>query len=384
MAAEEWFYVENDEQRGPVSLAELRALLGSLPPDTRVWREGMPSWLSASLVPELSRGGRPLPPPLHPPRPPGPAYGAEYDGYNPLEILRLAFKWGGTFDRGQFAIAYFGGIALFYGLIFGIGALAAVVGGSVGAKNEVVPIVVGALMVGLVGVMLVMQVGAVVRRLRDAGQHPALALALVVPCVNLLMVIYLLAVPGAAAGASSGGSGMPIWAVVAVAAFLMIPMVGIIAAIAIPSLLRARVSANESATIGDLRSIVSAQAAYQASNRGFYESKPGCLATPASCIPGYTGPPFLDLATFAEQKSGYRRQMRTGSTPGEATDASPTSTNSFAVEALPVTPNTTGVRGFCVDHTGVVCSVASAQGVGSLIEDSGGEVQCSSQCLPLR
>lgn len=393
---DEWFYVENGEQRGPVTAAELRAVLASLPPDTQVWREDMASWQSASDVPELSRPAGRQPPPLPPPppgmprrpvsaRPAGPPPSElDYDGYNPLEILRLSFKWGGRFDRGQFAIAYFGGIAFFYGLIIAIGAVAAAVGSATGTKSEVVPLVAGALAVALVAVLLVMQIGAVVRRLRDAGQQPAFALALIVPCINFLLVIFLLAVPSAVAGAPSGGSGMPIWAVVLVAAFLMIPMVGIIAAIAIPSLLRARVSANESATIGDLRTIVSAQAAYQAANGGLYESKPSCLAAPASCIPGYTGAPFLDLATFAEQKSGYRRQMRTGAPGAPAENASPSSASSFAVEALPVTPNTTGVRGFCADHTGVVCSVASAQNVRSLIEESGGEVQCSSECIPLR
>ena len=51
---------------------------------------------------------------------------------------------------------------------------------------------------------------------------------------------------------------------------IVVAIIGIIAAIAIPSLLRARVSANESATIGDIRTVISAQAAYQSANGGFY------------------------------------------------------------------------------------------------------------------
>jgi prepilin-type N-terminal cleavage/methylation domain-containing protein len=43
---------------------------------------------------------------------------------------------------------------------------------------------------------------------------------------------------------------------------IVVVIVGIIAAIGIPALLRARVSANESATIGDIRSVVSAEATY--------------------------------------------------------------------------------------------------------------------------
>ena len=53
---------------------------------------------------------------------------------------------------------------------------------------------------------------------------------------------------------------------------IVVAIIGIIAAIAIPSLLRARVSANESATLGDIRTLISAQAAYQSANSGFYEA----------------------------------------------------------------------------------------------------------------
>ena len=44
---------------------------------------------------------------------------------------------------------------------------------------------------------------------------------------------------------------------------IVVAIIGIIAAIAIPSLLRARVSANESATQGDIRTVISANAAYE-------------------------------------------------------------------------------------------------------------------------
>ena len=79
---------------------------------------------------------------------------------------------------------------------------------------------------------------------------------------------------------------------------IVVAIIGIIAAIAIPSLLRARVSANESATIGDIRTVISAEAAYQSANSGFYD-RLTCLATPAGCIPGYpaTAPTFLDSQT---------------------------------------------------------------------------------------
>ena len=78
---------------------------------------------------------------------------------------------------------------------------------------------------------------------------------------------------------------------------IVVAIIGIIAAIAIPSLLRARVSANESATLGDIRTLISAQAAYQSANGGFYDGSLDCLTGPdAGCIPAYptNAPTFLD------------------------------------------------------------------------------------------
>ena len=68
---------------------------------------------------------------------------------------------------------------------------------------------------------------------------------------------------------------------------MMVAIIGIIAAIAIPSLLRARASANESAAIGDVRTIISAEAAFEA-RAGNYGT-PECLAAPTrpGCLVGY-------------------------------------------------------------------------------------------------
>src|SRR5437867_12998524 len=90
---------------------------------------------------------------------------------------------------------------------------------------------------------------------------------------------------------------------------IVVAIIGIIAAIAIPSLLRARISANESATIGDIRTVISAEAAYQSAASGFYGDLT-CLSGggPGTCIAGYQGPTFLDTnITAFNAKSGYAR-----------------------------------------------------------------------------
>ena len=140
---------------------------------------------------------------------------------------------------------------------------------------------------------------------------------------------------------------------------IVVAIIGIIAAIAIPSLLRARVSANEAGMIGDIRTVISAQAAYQSANGGWYASVPACLATPsAGCIPGYdpNSPTFLDpqiAATTAKQ--GYERIFTPGPVAPVPTTSDPGSTGSYVYGGTPSVLDQTGVRGFAGDSSGVIC-----------------------------
>ena len=148
---------------------------------------------------------------------------------------------------------------------------------------------------------------------------------------------------------------------------IVVAIIGIIAAIAIPSLLRARVSANEAATIGDIRTVISAQAAFQSANGGWYGGSLSCLSNPqggATCIPNYPAgaPTFLDsnlapLAAAPGPKSGYSRSWGPGGTPAPInTNVSGTnSVSSYVYLATPVTSGQTGVRGFGGDASGVLC-----------------------------
>jgi type IV pilus assembly protein PilA len=130
---------------------------------------------------------------------------------------------------------------------------------------------------------------------------------------------------------------------------IVVAIIGIIAAIAIPSLLRARVSANEAGTIGDIRALISSQVAYQSASGGLYGDIT-CLSTPSggSCITGYSSdaPTFLDatMTNTGNAKSGYTRSF-----------SIETGFGAFQYNADPVTPNQTGVRYFGGDASGRVC-----------------------------
>ena len=149
---------------------------------------------------------------------------------------------------------------------------------------------------------------------------------------------------------------------------IVVAIIGIIAAIAIPSLLRARVAANEAATIGDIRTVISAQAAYQSANAGYYDGSLPCLYLPSSgCIPNYpsSAPTFLDsqLANTLA-KSGYQRDFQSGPTAAPLGPAnSATSTNVFVYAASASSQNQTGVRAFAGDSAGVICYTSNGAAI---------------------
>jgi type IV pilus assembly protein PilA len=133
---------------------------------------------------------------------------------------------------------------------------------------------------------------------------------------------------------------------------IVVAIIGIIAAIAIPSLLRARVSANEAAAIGDTRTVISAEATYQSAASGFY-GELSCLSVPGPCIAGYAGPSFLDdTISSTVIKQGYARAINY-----DTAVTVPGLTNPHArycYESSPMVPATTGVRAFGGDASGTV------------------------------
>jgi prepilin-type N-terminal cleavage/methylation domain-containing protein len=146
---------------------------------------------------------------------------------------------------------------------------------------------------------------------------------------------------------------------------IVVAIIGIIAAIAIPSLLRARVSANESQAIGDSRTVVSGMATYASANCGFYPSALSCTTWEngdiSACIPNYpsTAPQFLggDLAgqTDAYSKGGYNRQYVAGTAGTNIpVRCEQTGVVAFCYHGVPITYNMTGIRSFCASTAGTI------------------------------
>jgi len=119
-----------------------------------------------------------------------------------------------------------------------------------------------------------------------------------------------------------------------------IPIVLIIAAIAIPNLLRARMAANESSAAASIRTILTAQISYSGSHP---ESGYACSLSALSDAQ------MIDSVLASGQKNGYRFEI-TGC------EAEPTggANKKYQVVAYPITPNQTGNRAFCSDESAVI------------------------------
>ncbi len=147
---------------------------------------------------------------------------------------------------------------------------------------------------------------------------------------------------------------------------IVVAIIGIIAAIAVPGLLRARMSGNESSAIGSLRAVNSAEAAYSASaGGGGYAITLGVLSTPCpGSSQGFISP---DLAADPSIKSGYTIALAdsTVGTPADVTlDCGGTvqSRTGYYATAVPVGVGNTGVRGFSTAAHGTLYFVADATG----------------------
>jgi type IV pilus assembly protein PilA len=136
---------------------------------------------------------------------------------------------------------------------------------------------------------------------------------------------------------------------------IVVAIIGIIAAIAVPGLLRARMSGNESSAIGSLRAINSAEVAYSsAAASGGYAILLDTLSQGCGGGQGFISP---DLALDPSVKSGYTITLGdTGTSPADVVaDCNGTMSRSgYFATAFPVTDGQTGVRKFSTATAGTI------------------------------
>ena len=141
---------------------------------------------------------------------------------------------------------------------------------------------------------------------------------------------------------------------------IVVALIGIIAAIGIPGLLRARMSGNEASAIGSLRAVVSSQQTYASScANGFYAATLPILGSaPAGSTPFLS--PDLSVGAIVN-KSGYILSMTDGTDALAATSdaCNPLGlaadlTSSYYATNFPVSINVTGSRFFYTNSLGTI------------------------------
>ena len=140
---------------------------------------------------------------------------------------------------------------------------------------------------------------------------------------------------------------------------IVVAIIGIIAAIAVPGLLRARMSGNEASAIGSMRAVNSAESTFSSScaNGGYAQSLEQLAKAPGTSNAGFISP---DVATTNVVKSGYYVNVGIGKTPDVVTTQASTCNNiatavaSYYGETHPVTVGSTGTRSFGTDQRGTI------------------------------
>jgi prepilin-type N-terminal cleavage/methylation domain-containing protein len=131
---------------------------------------------------------------------------------------------------------------------------------------------------------------------------------------------------------------------------IVVAIIGILVAGAIPNLLRARMSAQEAGAIGACKTIAAAQTDYN------NNTSPHTFASSLTVLgTGFMagGVRFIDDSLAKGLKGGYHFTLQTGGEiliPGEIFP----SYSAWSATAWPVVYKSTGVRSFYVDESGVI------------------------------
>jgi prepilin-type N-terminal cleavage/methylation domain-containing protein len=137
---------------------------------------------------------------------------------------------------------------------------------------------------------------------------------------------------------------------------IVVAIILIIAAIAIPNLLRSRIAANQASAVGSLRTLNTAEITYATTYNTGYTATLGNLGPPAAGTnPVATAAGLIDsllsggtATATSSVKSGYSFIY----TPA-ATDASGR-INTYGITATPITVGTTGTNYYYTDMSGVI------------------------------
>jgi type IV pilus assembly protein PilA len=137
---------------------------------------------------------------------------------------------------------------------------------------------------------------------------------------------------------------------------IVVAIILIIAAIAIPNLLRSRMAANEASAVGSIRTINTAAISFNSSYGDGFPSTLTEIGTTGTAAVSCQNAEYIDSVLTLGQKSGYTFAMGPGVT---VVTTVPTGcvagyVDGYTITGVPSQPGTSGQRSFCSDATGVI------------------------------
>ncbi len=137
---------------------------------------------------------------------------------------------------------------------------------------------------------------------------------------------------------------------------IVVAIILIISAIAIPNILRARMAANEAAAASSIRTLTSAAVVYASTwGNGLPPSAAvlGGMGMAASCDLANLLDPTLTVAPF--EKSGYKIEYTGIGTPvTTAPGCGAPGYNEYLATGVPIVPGISGTNSYCSDEPGVI------------------------------
>jgi type IV pilus assembly protein PilA len=138
---------------------------------------------------------------------------------------------------------------------------------------------------------------------------------------------------------------------------IVVAIILIIAAIAIPNLLHAKMAANESSAVASVRTINTGEITYSSAypTVGFAPTL-SALGGVSPCVPTSTSACLIDSVLASGNKSGYTFT---------ATGAGGPPASQYFMTAIPISINQTGIRSFCSFEDAVIRVQPTGAGIAS-------------------
>ena len=139
---------------------------------------------------------------------------------------------------------------------------------------------------------------------------------------------------------------------------IVVAIILIIAAIAIPNLLRSRMAAAQASAVGSVRTINTASISYNSTYGNGFPPSLAAIGNDGTTNVSCTNAQLIDSVLTSGTKQGYTFVLNKGATQVNSSASSCTTdygyVDGYYVTAVPVTIGATGQNSYCSDASGVI------------------------------